>query len=378
MKKVIFLALLFLDINYGFSQPIQYYYDYFSNTAYYDYDQIDSQNTDNLHQDKPKDPKDTKKDSENKEADKKETDKKKDNDDDKKDDKKETDKKEDNGDDKKDDKKDENGDEKKEETPKSAHTFTANVSLVSDYRFRGISQTMRRPAIQGGFDYSHICGLYVGTWASNVDGTTHIYNNTSMEWDFYGGYKGTICPCFIPDVSYNLGFIYYYYPGGKVKNIQNTRYNTAEYYIELTYKWFSLKFWQSITNYFGIDSDNTPFNWSKKISDRTHGSSRGSIYVEANANFDLCEKTFFYPCIEAGKLSLLLHIGHQNVHHYNHLSYTDWRVTLTQEFPWFNIFATYVGTNANPDYYDVADNAFNPRRKHLGAQGVVVGITKTF
>jgi hypothetical protein len=42
--------------------------------------------------------------------------------------------------------------------------------LVSDYIFRGISQTQRQPAIQGGFDYSHASGFYVGTWASNVAG----------------------------------------------------------------------------------------------------------------------------------------------------------------------------------------------------------------
>lgn len=362
MKKAIFLGIYFLNINSGFSQTLHCYFDHSADTAYYYYD---DQNTHGSHQDKPEDQKDTKKDNENKEVDNKE-------------DKKEGEEKRDDKDEKKKDEKDENGDEKKDETPKSAHTFTGNVSLVSDYRFRGISQTMRRPAIQGGFDYSHICGIYVGTWASNVDGTTHFYNNTSMEWDFYGGYKGKIFPCSMPDFSYNLGFIYYYYPGGKVKNIQNTRYNTAEYYIELTYKWLSIKFWQTITNYFGIDSDNTPFNWDTNISDNPNGSSRGSINIEISANFDLYEKTFYYPCIEAGKLNLFVLIGHQNVHHYNHLSCTHWRITLTQEFAWFNIFATYVGTNANHAYFDVPDNAFDPRRRHLGAQGVVVGITKTF
>ncbi|EYS85711.1 hypothetical protein CF68_09885, partial [Cupriavidus sp. SK-4] len=48
--------------------------------------------------------------------------------------------------------------------PASPHTFTANVSLVSDYRYRGISQTNLRPAIQGGFDYTHESGFYVGNW----------------------------------------------------------------------------------------------------------------------------------------------------------------------------------------------------------------------
>src|SRR5207237_1081318 len=48
------------------------------------------------------------------------------------------------------------------------HTFTANVGLFSEYIFRGISQTGGRPAVQGGFDYAHASGLYLGTWASNI------------------------------------------------------------------------------------------------------------------------------------------------------------------------------------------------------------------
>jgi uncharacterized protein (TIGR02001 family) len=264
-----------------------------------------------------------------------------------------------------------------EEKPKSPHTFTGNISLVSDYRFRGISQTMRKPAIQGGFDYAHASGIYVGTWASNVDGTTHFYNNTSMEWDFYGGYKGKLFPCSAPDFGYNLGLIYYYYPGGKAHNSHNTRYNTAEFYLELSYKWLSIKYFQTITNYFGINSHNTPFNWDKKRADPSHGSSRGSNYIEANATFDLIDKVCFHY-FEAGKLKLLLHIGHQTVRHYGHLSYTDWRATLTQEFAWFNAFISYVGTNAKHNYYDVPDHAFHPRKHALGAQGVVLGVTKTF
>ncbi|HBD38686.1 MAG TPA: hypothetical protein DC084_34445, partial [Cupriavidus sp.] len=52
--------------------------------------------------------------------------------------------------------------------PASPHTITANVSLVSDYRYRGLSQTNRRPAIQGGFDYAHESGFYIGNWNSSI------------------------------------------------------------------------------------------------------------------------------------------------------------------------------------------------------------------
>src|SRR5258707_3952457 len=53
--------------------------------------------------------------------------------------------------------------------PASDHTFTANVALASQYIFRGLTQTNEKPAIQGGFDYSHASGVYVGTWLSNIN-----------------------------------------------------------------------------------------------------------------------------------------------------------------------------------------------------------------
>jgi uncharacterized protein (TIGR02001 family) len=63
--------------------------------------------------------------------------------------------------------------------PASPHTLTGNVGFVSDYRFRGISQTFKEPALQGGFDYSHASGFYLGTWASNVYGNRNATGNPS-------------------------------------------------------------------------------------------------------------------------------------------------------------------------------------------------------
>jgi uncharacterized protein (TIGR02001 family) len=266
---------------------------------------------------------------------------------------------------------------KEEEKPKSPHTFAASVSFVSDYRFRGISQTFRRPAVQGTLDYSHVSGFYLGTFGSNVDGTTHFYNNTSLEWDFYGGYKGKLFPCRFPDFAYNIGVIYYYYPGGRAHVPHNVRYNTCEYFIELSYKWLSMKFWQALTDYFGVNSDNPPFNWEKHRYDHSNGSSRFSTYIEANATFELREK-FCWRCLHGGKLTLLLHVGHVTVRHYEQESYTDWRATLTQEFDWFNVFLSYVGTNARHAYFDIPDNEYHPKKYSLGAQGVVVGVIRSF
>ena len=73
--------------------------------------------------------------------------------------------------------------------PEPEITFTGNAGLFSDYRYRGYSQTDYRPAFQGGFDFAHKSGFYLGNWNSNVSSV--LFNGASLEMDFYGGYKTT-------------------------------------------------------------------------------------------------------------------------------------------------------------------------------------------
>lgn len=85
-----------------------------------------------------------------------------------------------------------------------AVTISGGATLVSDYRFRGISQTNEKPALQGNFTLSHSSGFYVSTWGSSV--SDYVADN-SQEIDLIGGYKhdfnGTIL---------DVGATYYYYP----------------------------------------------------------------------------------------------------------------------------------------------------------------------
>ena len=90
--------------------------------------------------------------------------------------------------------------------PEPDYTLSGNLGIFSDYRFRGVSQTNKLPAIQGGVDLALKNGLYLGNWNSNVDST--MYNGASIEMDFYGGYKATF-----GDFGLDVGGIYYYYPG---------------------------------------------------------------------------------------------------------------------------------------------------------------------
>lgn len=88
-----------------------------------------------------------------------------------------------------------------------AAEISANVALTSDYSFRGWSQTMRDPAIQGGFDVAFDSGFSFGTWGSNVN----FGGPESMEWDLYVGWSKDIAD----GVTLDISAIHFDYPGDR-------------------------------------------------------------------------------------------------------------------------------------------------------------------
>src|SRR3954471_5860803 len=118
---------------------------------------------------------------------------------------------------------------------------TGNITLASEYRFRGIDQTAGKPAIQGGFDYSHASGVYLGNWNSNVNQGAG-FPGGNIEMDFYGGYKHAF-----GDFGIDVGAIYYYYPGSDAAligpaNPNSSKINSGtvhniEGYVGASWKW---------------------------------------------------------------------------------------------------------------------------------------------
>lgn len=223
--------------------------------------------------------------------------------------------------------------------------ITANVTLTSDYVFRGITQTFGDPAIQGGFDYAHPTGFYVGTWASNV--SSKSFNDGGLELDIYGGYAGSITD----DFGYNVGLIQYIYPGAETATTPSEDYDTVEAYAGVTYKFFNLKYSATLTDYFGTNENTgTPAN----------GDSKGSDYVEANINYELMNK-----------FMLGLHVGHQRVENYGHLDYTDYKIGVSKELAGLNFGLAYTSTDADSATYTVSG-------KDISDDTFIVSVSKTF
>jgi hypothetical protein len=98
-----------------------------------------------------------------------------------------------------------------ETAPPKAVTVTGSVALVSDYRLRGVSQTDKEMAVQGGITIAHESGVYVGTWASNLAGWG-TFGGSNMELDLIGGYKVPV-----GGGALDVGLTWYMYPGGASK-----------------------------------------------------------------------------------------------------------------------------------------------------------------
>jgi hypothetical protein len=243
---------------------------------------------------------------------------------------------------------------------------TSNVTLATDYIFRGVSQTMGNPAVQGGFDYAHSSGLYVGTWASNVSGIQ--YTNANMEWDFYGGYAGKINDNF----SYNVGGIYVLYPDGVTGPAPNKKWNTAELYGGITWKWINVKASYSLTNWYGIGKDGgfipTEINTGASSADNAAnpGDSTGSLYLEANVTYEL-----------PAKFVLLAHLGNQSIANFKELSYTDWKLGVSKDFSGFNVALAYTDTDAKKYNLYYVNDAVGDQKK-LAEGAVILSVTRTF
>jgi uncharacterized protein (TIGR02001 family) len=127
--------------------------------------------------------------------------------------------------------------------PEPEFSVTGNLGIFSDYRFRGISQTNKNPAIQGGVDFSMKNGLYLGNWNSNVDSAQ--YNGANIEMDFYGGWKTSY-----EGFGFDVGGIYYYYPGSGVGS--SNKIDNFELYVGGSWGPLTLKYNYATTDFFGV------------------------------------------------------------------------------------------------------------------------------
>jgi len=229
--------------------------------------------------------------------------------------------------------------------PADQYTLTDHVGIYSQYIFRGLTQTDTRPAFQGGFDFAHESGFYLGTWGSNISWLQDsglCNHGCSLEWDMYGGWKHA----FNDDWGMDVGVLYYYYPGSYNPGV--TKPNTTELYIAGTWKWVSLKFSDSLGNTFGVPD------------------SKNAWYLDLTGNYPINDQW-----------TILAHVGRQEYHGSTNgssnsvLNYTDWKLGASYTINGYTFGAYWTDTNNNESAYTIAG-------KNIGRSTGTAFVQKTF
>jgi uncharacterized protein (TIGR02001 family) len=246
--------------------------------------------------------------------------------------------------------------------PEPDYTISGNVAVVSDYRYRGISQTDKKPAIQGGFDFAHKSGFYLGNWNSNVSsfGTAPGGN---VEMDFYGGYKFEAA-----GLSFDVGTIYYYYPGSVpfVNTAPKTpEISTHEIYVGMGYGPISLKVSNTLSKgYFGIGQNTS-------LSGRTYGSAKGTLYYDLTVSHEIASKTV-----------LSAHVGYLDLDGDTSAApfkLTDYKVGVSHDAGFATIGLAYVGNDINATAklnFEATPTGRGTIKNYTDT--VVLSLTKTF
>lgn len=272
----------------------------------------------------------------------------------------------------------------------SPHSTSGFVTFATNYVVRGLSQTNFKPAVQGAYEYAHASGFYTGLFASNVSWygdaweaaapgqSSAIYGGTtgdtiaisnSMEIDLYAGFRGKVTP----DFSYDVGGIYYYYPGQYAIASNQAAYgvskpNTGEVYGSVGWKFINAKLSYAVTDgVFGVSD------------------ARGSYYSELNAIHEIGDTGF----------SALAHVGYwkfdgamrfwaDNQKDNSVYDLTDWKLGVTKDFVGVTFGAFYTGSTAKEhesnlitqtDPYAVWGNRYG---KNVGDTAFFLTATKAF
>lgn len=230
-----------------------------------------------------------------------------------------------------------------ETDPPPAITVSGGATLVSDYRFRGISQTDKEFAVQGTISVSHESGLYATVWGSSID--DYVAAGGDQEIDFIVGWKKT----FSGGTTLDLGVLYYYYPGAE-DVIPGYDSDFVEPYV-------------SVSHTFGPVTGKLLAAYAPKQNALSVGGGKeDNLYLAADLSAG----------IPGTPVSVAAHLGHSFGPSYLTIGdeYTDW--SLGASYTWRNL-------SFGVSYVDTDGSLINPiSGKDVAKAGVVASVGVAF
>jgi uncharacterized protein (TIGR02001 family) len=243
-----------------------------------------------------------------------------------------------------------------EDEAKSAITISGTAAVVSDYRFRGLSQTDKNFAVQGSITVAHESGLYVSVWGSSVSGYVAASANVAQEIDLIAGFKKSFGA-----TTLDVGALYYFYP-------RSNGFGTSSDFIEP---------YVSLAHTFGPATAKVTANYAPKQKALSTNGQAGTLADPAKENFYLAGD--LSGSIPNTPIGLSAHIGHtfgpswlvpQGISASKNKGYTDWGVGVSYTYKMLTLGVNYVDTDANV-YAPVST-------KNDAKGGVVFSLTAAF
>jgi uncharacterized protein (TIGR02001 family) len=258
-------------------------------------------------------------------------------------------------------------------------TFPSSISLVSDYIWRGQTQTWGHPAVQAGIEADHISGFYAGFWGSNV--SSHWLPNANLETDWSVGFRNA----FMTDFKYDVGATYIYYPSADFSKVpaatttlagvntpfNSSKLNSLELYASLGWKWFTVKGGYMPTKFYGWNVNNSGYvgAFPNDPSAAVTGNTNGSYYYMASASYDVIPG-----------LNIAGEVGRQTVASSTGLDWTWYKVGATKSFDGgWAVNAFYTGTAGSSAYKNyLSFDDLQAASKSIDKSKVVISLTKSF
>ncbi len=205
-----------------------------------------------------------------------------------------------------------------------AITINGGATVVSDYRFRGISQTDKRAAVQGSMTVTHSSGLYASIWGSSVDSYVTASFQGHQEIDLIAGYKKTV-----GGTTIDVGALYYVYPKSQIAGDLSSS-NFIEPYL-------------AVSHTLGPVTAKATVNWAPKqkaLALDQVSPKQDNLYLAGDLS----------ASIPNTPIGLTAHVGHSKGPSWLSTtgrgnSYTDWSVGATATFKAVTVGVQYVDTN---------------------------------
>jgi uncharacterized protein (TIGR02001 family) len=232
-----------------------------------------------------------------------------------------------------------------ETAPAPAITINGSATVISDYKFRGISQTDGNFAVQGGITVSHESGFYISAWGSSVDDYVTAHGSAHQELDLIAGFKKTF-----GGATFDIGALYYVYPGTRAAGDPS-----ASDFIEP---------YASISYAIGPVTAKGTINYAPKqkaLALDQIGPKNDNVYIAGDLS----------GAIPGVPLGLTAHVGHTFGPSWLSIGkeYTDWSLGATY---------TYKALTFGVSYVDTDGDFITPSGKNASKGGVLGSIGVSF